>query len=262
MKVMILILFCVYVKSIHGQIEKDTSIRYEDVYFNRSKNKIKKRSYFDINNNYHPKIISYYKDGSFSKIYYYDKGNFLLSHYYKRGETDENNPYKIHGVKIDKSYSKAHYSIDSSSFKSSNINYLDSNGLKQGKWYEKVIIKDIFGYLYRDFYCIGEYINGKKQGKWQYYNYYEKRLKYIVEYQEDVIEGDVIIFYKSGSVSSKYEYLNGKKQGKYEAFYENGQLHVYANFNQGEFVGEYIEYEKNGEVKKKIEDSSKVHPYK
>lgn len=230
-------------------------------YYGKSK-KVKKEYFYDKEGKLHPEVLRYDKKGALKIRYHYYHGKQLLAYTYSTKGNDKGKLIKINGLKVDRTPSKHMYEIDSSTIQIPRVNYTDQNGLRQGKWYVRDIIKDVSGFSYKEFYFMGEYKDGLKQGKWKYYNYYGKQLRGVVEYRNDTIHGEVLFYDKKGNKTAYYQYENGVKNGIYEGYYDNGQLGTKAKFKDNDFIGEYTEYKKNGKVKKYIEDTTKEHPYK
>ena len=75
----------------------------------------------------------------------------------------------------------------------------------------------------------GEYLNGKKNGKW-------------ISYKDDGI-----------TLSGEKEYLNGKYNGKYKTYYYNGNLSDEGEYINGKRKGKWKFYYRNGNLKREIE---------
>ncbi len=126
---------------------------------------------------------------------------------------------------------------------------------------------------------IGEFINGKKQGKFEEYEY--GRIRTICYYVDDELDGEYKEFYSNGKLSmhrnyvkgkiegedlgyfhsnegdigplcKKSYYMNGILEGNSEIFYENNKLKFFNTFKNGKLDGESYEYYNNGQIKSTI----------
>ena len=229
-------------------------------YYDKSQKKVKKEFFYDKNKKLHPYVILYNRSGLVKCIYYYNHGILMKSNTFTtKGDYAGEKVIKINGIKVDKTVSTQSYLVDSSGFHSKSCNYTDSAGNRQGKWY----IHDIINVdnSYKEFYYTWIYIDGKKYGKWRYYYYYGRQLYAIINYKNDVVNGEVIFFNRKGNKTAKYIYKDNKMNGEYESYYENGNIRTKAFYKNGILEGEYIRYKKNGKVKKDIKDVTKESPY-
>jgi antitoxin component YwqK of YwqJK toxin-antitoxin module len=153
-------------------------------------------------------------------------------------------------------------SLSSFSFPTDPPNIIDSSGLKQGLW--KLNIPN--GYE------IGSFRDNLKQGKWLTY---EKDGNLLSEksYNNGKIEGEYIIYYKTGIISetgvwkddmnigpllrcypngSMFHQFNfnnkGKRDGKQFYYFNNGQLSIEANFINGVEDGITKRYDMQGNL--------------
>lgn len=99
-----------------------------------------------------------------------------------------------------------------SSFTYSQINIVDSNGLKQGFW---ITHGDRC-------YEIGQYLNGKRSGEWVFYK--QKRIDKILSYENDSLSGYAMSFNSNGSLKKRLLYKNGKLNGQAEFYSSEGVL--------------------------------------
>lgn len=109
-----------------------------------------------------------------------------------------------------------------------------------------VIDKDVNGNLLakgslKDGLLNGEVIIYYKSGK----------VKQITNYREGKLDGRLTSYYESGSVKWQEEYKDDTLEGEYFHFYENGVLSKRGNFEKSSPTGEWIFYHENGEVKEK-----------
>lgn len=64
-------------------------------------------------------------------------------------------------------------------------------------------------------------------------------------------QGDVITYYRNGSIASKGYCLNDTFNGKYEEYYPSGQLKIQTMIIKGIQEGELLEYYDNGNLKQR-----------
>jgi len=69
--------------------------------------------------------------------------------------------------------------------------------------------------------------------------------------QEDIKQGLVIKYYKSGEVEYKLNYVDGTQQGESIGYYKSGEIKEKGNYVDGKIQGEFIMYYENGEIKEK-----------
>ena len=125
--------------------------------------------------------------------------------------------------------------------------HIDKNGLGQG--YKE----EITGWGV----CKGYYVNGKKNGIWNYYNKVGKILEIRYYKSGEIIKDES--YYDNGllELERKYKIKKGQTVIRYKSYYENGQLLTIAKMKQDSSLsynlheGNYIEYYKNRKVKKK-----------
>jgi len=87
----------------------------------------------------------------------------------------------------------------------------------------------------------GEYLNGKRNGKWE--EYYNSNINYKCfegEYLNGKRNGKGKEYYKKNKLKFEGEYLNGKKNGKGKEYSEDGKL---------TYDGEFLNGKKNGKGK-------------
>ena len=80
---------------------------------------------------------------------------------------------------------------------------------------------------------LGRMKNGKKDGKWTYYNK-DGSLKGDVIYKDgEIWNGLVVSYYENGQIFSEESYKDGKKDGKWITYFENGQIFTEENYKDG-----------------------------
>jgi len=102
-----------------------------------------------------------------------------------------------------------------------NINQIDQNGLKQGKWYLCLNGSDI---VYSCVFYKNDTLNG------EYSNY----------------------FIINGKTSETGSYRNGLKHGKENAYYKNGNFRLISNYKEGKLNGITESYNQLGELKTRL----------
>ncbi len=258
-KIIILLAFWICSFNLKSQtiLKLDSTIEYYRI----SNHKIKKIYYHDSKGNLHPKVSRYRRNGNLKFIYFYKHGRFQYYLEFKNDKLENSTVIKDQGLKIDRTKSTHFYIIDSSKMMSNQLNVLNKNGNKDGLWFEIIFIKNNNNPGGKNLYSKGNYINGKKIGKWENYHLYGKQLYSIETFKNDTLDGEMIFFDRSGIIRASYIYSNGLKNGPYFVYYRNGKIKVKSTFKNDEFYGEYIEYKKNGKIKRVISDASTENPY-
>ena len=99
---------------------------------------------------------------------------------------------------------------------------------------------DLFGVTHRTTetvcYLVGNYINGKREGKWIVYHLFSnEKLKQQVlgkgSYKNGYKNGNWEYYHLNKNLHSRGKYNFGKMNGPWDFFYENGNLKVKGNFN-------------------------------
>lgn len=96
-----------------------------------------------------------------------------------------------------------------------------------------------------------EYSQGKKSGKTINYGENGEIIK-IANFQNDVLEGDLIIFYPQNNknsdlkIMSSEAYSNGLKNGTSKKFYENGNMKEFAVYSKGVLLGKIKKFDSDG----------------
>lgn len=99
----------------------------------------------------------------------------------------------------------------------------------------------------------GLYLNGKKDGKWYYYDKDSVKIKEEV-YKNGIKDGLETTFYLgSGKVFQSCTFKNGKKEGPFKQFFESGILKSDMSYTNDTVVGKVIYYHHTG--KKLMEGS-------
>ncbi len=155
------------------------------------------------------------------------------------------------------------------------INKIDVEGKKQGKWI--VYGKNKPGTCYQTEQKVeeGKYQDNKKSGLWvEYYcnGYLKTKLQYVngrpdgycvIYHDNGKIQeegqwssklnkwvGKYRLYYDNGQVQHEFAFNpSGKREGPAKYFYENGQVAIEGNFQNGQEVGMFKEYYETGDTK-------------
>ncbi len=158
----------------------------------------------------------------------------IKKEYYPDGRLKSVTPFKdgkINGI-------KKIYSDDESLW----IEISYRNGIKHGveKWYHRNNKVSVFR----------NYKNGRIEGAERIY-YKSGQLESEYFYENGEREGIAKGFYESGQYKWIVNYKNGNSEGDYTFFYPSGIWHK-LNYKQGKLIGEEIDYNKDGEIIRKI----------
>jgi antitoxin component YwqK of YwqJK toxin-antitoxin module len=229
-------------------------------FYDQEKKLIKVSQYY-IDNNKNGKGFLYTRNGALSKVYFYDNNRLILSKELhtngkKRGQTK-----KINGVNIKELKSKYFYVNDSSQIKTDWNNNFNSLGSKEGIWYEVVIMAFFNIPSFKEYYVIGSYNNGQRNGVTRFYNYDNRSLQYEATYKLGVLDGIFKIYDEMGNIGVLYMYKNGKRNGQYIAYYNNGNVRYKGTMKDDKLTGEYFEYSKSGKLTLYVKDAESTPPY-
>lgn len=145
-----------------------------------------------------------------------------------------------------------------------NINKIDKDGKKQGRWIKNYPDGNI---MYEGFFR-----DNKPEGEFRRY-YEDKNLKSIMVYTNNGAEANATIYYPNGYIAAKGKYVNQEKEGKWQFFsalnngtliseeeYLNGKKHgVCLKFYPDSTIAEKVCYSndiENGEYLRYHEDGS------
>lgn len=126
--------------------------------------------------------------------------------------------------------------------------YFESGKLKETGTYNKDSLDGELTYYYEmgKVHTQGNTINNKLEGKWKEF-YANGNLKGIYNYKNDLFEGEYTTYAVDGkTILKKLNYKEGLYDGLQKTFYSNGQVEVESNFINGDKVGEFKEYFKDG----------------
>lgn len=171
----------------------------------------------------------------------------------------------------------------------SQINQIDSNGLRQGLWkkeqsngqlmyegyfkdgkpvgewkrfHEGGQVKAIIKYdeesdsafvqlfdVWQKKVAEGNYLNEKKSGNWVMFSNNQEIAR--EEYDNGIKNGISIKFYETGEVFEEAEWKNGIQDGKYQVLYTNGEPLIQCLFSNNMRNGIFISYYQNGRAEMK-----------
>jgi antitoxin component YwqK of YwqJK toxin-antitoxin module len=107
---------------------------------------------------------------------------------------------------------------------------------------------------------IQRYKHGLKYGKQEYF-FKDQSPRAILNYSEEgLLDGDLELFFRHGSLARKLSFINGKRHGMEQIWALQGQLAMEAHFNQGLPTGSAKIWYPNGQLAQEsvYDDSAKV----
>jgi antitoxin component YwqK of YwqJK toxin-antitoxin module len=114
------------------------------------------------------------------------------------------------------------------------------NGKRDGDW-------EFFDKYSGDLLVTGNYKDGIKEGIWKEY-LGDNRLHFQESYMDGkILDGSWESYHYNGKIKSKGQYYKGKKHGLWESFYENGTLKISGSFKNGSRDGFFQRYN-NGKL--------------
>lgn len=169
--------------------------------------------------------ISFVKD---SIMNYYMESGFSNKNFRSKGEWDKKTDIR-YGKWIDYEVAKT-------------FAYISDN---EGK------PKQIFGqYL---IYGEGNFVDSKRDGKWELYLIEDKSFKNIlqrkVNYKNGLMEGEFTHFYPSGKVGIEGAYRNGKWDGLIKSYYKEGKSYSLRHYAKGLLMGKSTYFYPNGQIR-------------
>lgn len=213
--------------------------------------KIKSEGYFKFNNQ-DSVYREYYENGNLTVQGYYQMGKPVgkWEYYYRDGRLKS-----VEEVLDNTNYLNAFYLPDSlhtqilkdgngelrTFFTTGSLKevYTYKNGLKNGSFEEY----SPYGYLM----LTGSFIDGKKDGQWQY-AYYTGQLEKVSNYKNDILNGDYKYYYDNGKTNVEGKYKNGKKSGKWTWYNNRGQKDQEGFFSEDLQDGKWTYYYPTGEL--------------
>lgn len=119
-----------------------------------------------------------------------------------------------------------------------NYNTVDLNGMKQGMW--KVSLAN--GYE------VGKFMNDEKEGLWLTYSANGNVVSELT-YVAGEIRGDYKTYFSNGQIQEMGQWVNKKNKGEFFRYFENGSLHQHFQFNaEGKRSGFQRTYFENGQL--------------
>ena len=121
-------------------------------------------------------------------------------------------------------------------YKGEEVNKVDENGKKQGKWVILGKMKPSLGYAAEEVIETGNYTNSRKTGLWKKY-------------------------YKGGKLKSEINYKLGRPYGKFTTYYSNGVKEEEGNWKGSKYTGELTRRHKNGKISQEVKfnDAGKMN---
>jgi len=153
-----------------------------------------------------------------------------------------------------------------SGFCSANFISIGENeyGIRKGFWKTYDWSHD-YAYIVKDaeqnpisgnywFYREGEYLDGKKNGKWDYYVIeditFKKILHKQLNFNNGVYEGEYKYFHLNKKIAHKGVMVNKKREGVVNTYYENGKLKHKVFYKNNLLEGKVIGFYSNGKIEK------------
>src|SRR4030043_1088029 len=91
----------------------------------------------------------------------------------------------------------------------------------------------------------GYYSGSNKDSIWNYYSYYDRKLKSGETYKNGVKHGFAYEYYPGGSCFEKTQWMNNLKNGIWEQYFEDGSLRLKGSYTNGKLTGGFIAYYSN-----------------
>lgn len=134
-----------------------------------------------------------------------------------------------------------------------NINKVDDQGRKQGKWIVFGKDRPSKGYPSDGKIEEGKYNNDRKTGTWLMY-YPNGNVRTKGKFKFGRPKGDFTKFYKDGTVKQEGNFTGRSFKGGMKQYHPNGQVSVEKNFNdRGKTEGPVTHYYPNGQVEFKYD---------
>ncbi len=91
------------------------------------------------------------------------------------------------------------------------------------------------------------FVNGQKHGKTTFVSP-ENIILSEINYENDLINGEVKQYYPTGKILSIIEYKNGKQDGKFTTYFENGIKQIQSEYKNGLQHGHFKAFDEFGDV--------------
>lgn len=200
----------------------------------------------------------YYMDGSLQKVgNFSDKGDATGTwlFYFRNGKKEESEPFNKNGqvTGTDSLFDRDGVLYETQIYRDDVLQestFMDKNGHVVGKNKLDDRNTTIANYSPQGIKSSeGTYINGKKDGKWKYYNYYG-RLSAIENYEDNNLDGVSIYYFTNGNVKDSLHYKSGNEDGYYVSYYINGQMNTQGWYKNGSKEGDWYYYDLKGNITK------------
>jgi antitoxin component YwqK of YwqJK toxin-antitoxin module len=93
-----------------------------------------------------------------------------------------------------------------------------------------------------------QYVSGKKHGVTRFIDKSTGLTLSEIEYRDDLIDGKVTQFYRSGAVLSVITYRAGVQDGPFVSYHENGMKQMESGYVNGKQDGPAITYDEFGDI--------------
>jgi antitoxin component YwqK of YwqJK toxin-antitoxin module len=124
-------------------------------------------------------------------------------------------------------------------------NTTDENGLKQGLWKEHLPEENFE-------YALINYVDNIREG--EFTAYYKNNALYMLGYYKNgKLNGEHIIYYPDGQIKVKRQFTNGLQTGTKYTFNEDGSIYSIVNFKDDKLDGPYYKYDTEGDLKWYVE---------
>lgn len=155
---------------------------------------------------------------------------------------------------------QAHSAVETDDRSLTKENLTDVNGHRQGYWRITGAISVEEGYRKNQVIEEGEYRDNKREGMWRKY-YPTGSLKSEITYEDNHPMGAYTVYYPSGQVEEEGLWLINRNTGDFTRYHENGNVSQKFHFNSaGKRQGVQEYYFENGQLQMAVElDNGIVH---
>ncbi|MEZ4933787.1 MAG: hypothetical protein R2788_16900 [Saprospiraceae bacterium] len=126
------------------------------------------------------------------------------------------------------------------------------DGKREGLWGSYLIEDKSFK---KHFYKEENYLNGNKNSEFKYY-FPNKKLASHGKHKENLITGEMLIYYNTGELYSSIFYSNGKRNGENVYYYKNGKVNFKKPYSEDVPSGQFIAYYEDGTIQEEFEYKS------
>jgi antitoxin component YwqK of YwqJK toxin-antitoxin module len=130
-------------------------------------------------------------------------------------------------------------------FAQSNINQLDSKGLKQGEWVKTDPKTNLAVYK-------GQFKDNKPIGVFKYFYENTDLIKSEIKFKNDCKTAYAEVYYISGKIQAKGKYIDEKKDSVWTFYSEFGEILSKENYKNGLKEGKSFIYYPNGQLLEEI----------